>query len=158
MRCFATSRQTPLGACRPRSDRSLRCPDRRLRSARSPTYVYPSFAGCSDTSRRSSIGTLTKRFSLTFTKQALRGGGGVPYLAVHLFEERLAPLVELLVVAHQLQLLHRKVVEALGDLLHIHLVVALYGEGHRLGRPLGSRGRGICGVPRSVGHRPGRRT
>jgi hypothetical protein len=37
---------------------------------------------------------------------------GRPYLAIQLLEERLSLLVELLVIANQLQLLHGKIVEA----------------------------------------------
>src|SRR5215212_11738209 len=63
---------------------------------------------------------------------------GSPYLAIHLLKERLAPLVALLVIAHQLQLLYRETVEALGDLIHVHIVVALYREYGRLRRLLGA--------------------
>src|SRR5215218_1927125 len=73
---------------------------------------------------------------------------GRPYLAIQLLEERLALLIELLVIAHQLQLLHGEIVEAFGDLLHVHLVVALYRKHNRLSRLLGSLGRGA--------YRPGR--
>ena len=48
---------------------------------------------------------------------------GGPYLAIHLFEERRALLAPLLVIANQLQLVHGEVVEALGDLIDVHLVV-----------------------------------
>src|ERR687894_565578 len=79
---------------------------------------------------------------------------GSPYLAIHLLEERLAPLVALLVIAHQLQLLYRETLEALGDLIHVHIVVALYGEYARLCRPLGA----LDGGTRGGACRPGRGT
>src|SRR5215212_960486 len=77
---------------------------------------------------------------------------GSPYLAIHLLKERLAPLVALLVIAHQLQLLYRETVEALGDLIHVHIVVALYREYGRLRRPLSA----LDGGTRSGADRPGR--
>src|SRR5829696_5054447 len=75
-----------------------------------------------------------------------------PYLAIHLLEERLAPLVALLVIAHQLQLLYRETVEALGDLIYVHIVVALYREYGRLRRLLGA----LDGGTHSGADRPGR--
>jgi hypothetical protein len=61
---------------------------------------------------------------------------GSPYLAIHLLEERLAPLVELLVIADQLQLLPlgllRVAVTVVGvDLLLVSVL------GHALGVELG---------------------
>src|SRR5215212_6475985 len=77
---------------------------------------------------------------------------GSPYLAIHLLKERLALLVALLVIAHQLQLIYRETVEALGDLIHVHIVVALYREYGRLRRPLSA----LDGGTRSGADRPGR--
>jgi hypothetical protein len=77
---------------------------------------------------------------------------GSPYLAIQLLEERLALFVELLVIANQLQLLYGKVAQAFGDLLDVHLVVALYGEGSRLRRPLGALDRGPYGAGRGSNH------
>jgi hypothetical protein len=74
-------------------------------------------------------------------------GGGVPYLAIHPLQQRLAPLASLLVVANHLQLLHRKPLQAPQDLIHVHLVVALYREGRGFGCPLGSRGRSTMARP-----------
>jgi hypothetical protein len=42
-------------------------------------------------------------------EKIVRLPSGSPYLAIHLLEERIAPLVALLVVSHQLELLHGKV-------------------------------------------------
>ncbi len=58
----------------------------------------------------------------------------MPYFSVHLLEERLAPLVALLVVANQPEFLDVEVVEAPGGLLDVRLVVAGFREGSRLRR------------------------
>src|SRR5215217_9249738 len=68
--------------------------------------------------------------------------GGGPYLTIHLFEKRLAPLVEFLVILLQRYFLHRESLEAFGDLIHVHLVVAFYRKHGRLRRPLGALDRG----------------
>src|SRR5215212_536062 len=111
------------------------------------------------------------RCFLSTTKRRARGPGqlsqallpsivrlflGSPYLAVHPLEKRLAPLVELLVIANQLELVHGKVVEALGNLIHVLLVVALYGEGDRLRSPFDALGRSTHGAGRDVCHGAGR--
>lgn len=69
----------------------------------------------------------------------------MPYTSVHLLEERLAPLVALLVVANQPQL------------LDVHLVVAGYWEGSRLRRRPHRSCRSTCrgaGRPAAVPTRP----
>ena len=74
---------------------------------------------------------------------------------VHLLKERLARLVALLVVANSSELLDGEVIEARGDLLHVHLVVALYREGSRLRcgshRPCCGPGRPGCGAHQARG-------
>src|SRR4029450_6443885 len=54
-------------------------------------------------------------------------------LLLHLFAEGPTVLVVLLVLPNALQLVDGEAVEALGDLAYVHLVVALYREGGRLG-------------------------
>src|SRR5215203_3004403 len=54
-------------------------------------------------------------------------------LLLHLFAEGPTVLVVLLVLPNPLQLVDGEAVEALGDLAYVHLVVALYREGGRLG-------------------------
>src|SRR5215211_4048135 len=56
--------------------------------------------------------------------------------------------MELLVIAHQLKLLHGETLEASRDLIHVQLVVVLYRKHNRLSRLLGALGRGA--------YRPGR--
>src|SRR5918995_6441211 len=53
-----------------------------------------------------------------------------PYLAIELFQERVAALGTLLVVTHHPQILVREVAEAPGNLLHAQLFVALDGKVH----------------------------
>src|SRR5829696_1967152 len=62
-------------------------------------------------------------------------------LLLHLFAEGPTVLVVLLVLPNPLQLVDGEAAEALGNLAYVHLVVALYREGGRLGvllRILGS--------------------
>lgn len=63
----------------------------------------------------------------------------------------------LLVIAHELELLHGEVLEASRDLLDVHLVVAGYREGSRPCRPFGELYRRVQGATRGVGHGAGRR-
>ena len=50
--------------------------------------------------------------ALALLPMIVRFLSGSPYLAIHLLKERLAPLVALLVIAKELELLHGKVAEA----------------------------------------------
>src|SRR5215213_2305380 len=55
-------------------------------------------------------------------------GGAAPYPAIQLLQDRLAVLGALLVIANLPELFGGKCIQACGDLFHVQIIVALYGE------------------------------